>query len=117
MAQACRLMSVQTLLGRRNKSARSMLSSGSYFDIGDATALDAFHLHWENEARRQSLSEREKLKAQAVARRSLHHMAQTRDIWCFIGLLNETVQERNGQEWNELMLLFQHKVWLVVCLC
>jgi len=108
MAHFCRLMSVQTLLGRRNKAARSMLASNSYFDIGDATALRSFNLHWRNEFLRQSLTQREKLKLQALARRNIRCMAQTRDIWAFIGLLNHTVQERNGPEWTELLLLFQH---------
>jgi len=110
MAHACRVMSVQALLGRRNKAARGMLSSKSYFDIGAATAIRDFNRYWRTEFQRQSLTQREKLKLQALGRRSIRHMAQTRDIWCFIGLLNHTIQERNGQEWTELLLLFQHKV-------
>ena len=110
MAQYCQVMSVQTVMGRRNKAARSMLASNAYFDIGAPNAVDAFKQHWRTEFQRQSLSQREKLQLQALARRNIRYMAQTRDIWCFIGLLNHTVQERNGREWTELLLLFQHKV-------
>ena len=110
LARACQLMGVQTVMGRRNKAARSMLASNAYFDIGAAKAVDAFKQHWRTEFQHQCLAQRDKLKLQALARRNIRHMAQTRDIWCFIGLLNHTVQERNGQEWTELLLLFQHKV-------